>query len=116
MTVDEPRTHGNSRDHERRHRQRVARNLVQADHEGGKPHGNERDAQPVDGQLLTRHNIDDRATRNEKEDECRHCGNGEQHPQPPIGNDKARNDGSHRKPYSDNTAIDGKQTTSPIFR
>lgn len=35
---------------------------------------------------------------------------------PPIGNDKARNDGSHRKPYSDNTAIDGKQTTSPIFR
>ncbi|MDE8685541.1 hypothetical protein P0G11_13495, partial [Adlercreutzia rubneri] len=37
---------------------------------------------------------------------------GEQHPQPPIGNDKARNDGSHRKPYSDNTAIDGKQTTS----
>lgn len=27
-----------------------------------------------------------------------------------------RNDGSHRKPYSDNTAIDGKQTTSPIFR
>lgn len=49
LTVDEPRTHGNSRDHERHHRQRVARNLVQADHEGGKPHGNEHDAQPSTG-------------------------------------------------------------------
>lgn len=34
------------------------------------PTAMEHDAQSVDGQLLTRHNIDDRASRNEKEDEC----------------------------------------------
>ncbi|MFR5091068.1 MAG: hypothetical protein ACLTDR_02715 [Adlercreutzia equolifaciens] len=89
MTVDETtRTHGNSRDHERRHRRsglRVTSFKPIARMKAESPTAMSTTLSPShDGQLLTRHNIDDRATRNEKENECRHRGNGEQHPQPPI--------------------------------
>ena len=43
-------------------------------------------------------------------------GNGEQHPQPPIGDDKARNDGSHRKSDADDAAIDSEQAAGAVFR